>query len=213
MKLFGTLCIAVFVVAPATAGAKGIETLPEETRAAIAAVTPEPDRGTRTERIARCKADRQHVCYSKVQVKGPKNLPTNCLYGWNVGAQHPRPDGPPTPYLKVLNGLDQCAYFHDRSAWRWNPRTRVCERFMMCSNQVGLMRCVDAYRPRDANERAAKNCLKKSLMKLGKACVAPLYRRYGVAFGRNGWLTKKSVDDLKEAWTHCKPWPHEKAGF
>ena len=45
---------------------------------------------------------------------------------------------------KLLNGLDQCAWFHDRGAWRWNPRSSTCEDQTQCSNTLGLVRCLTA---------------------------------------------------------------------
>src|SRR4051812_48251068 len=87
------------------------------------------DRPPRQERLAQCKADvgtGKTACYPTI-LPGSKFTPASFKYGWYVGKGHPSDESNPPPYTKLLNGIDQCAWIHDRGGWRWNPRTKVCE--------------------------------------------------------------------------------------
>src|SRR5205814_503985 len=94
---------------------------------------------TAEQRLLECKAaGGGFKCYAAVNMPLERGIPTNCLYGWSVGKGHPESNSNPPAYDKMLNALDQCAWFHDRGAWRYNPHTHVCEKWEMCSNSMGL---------------------------------------------------------------------------
>ena len=169
-------------------------------------------RPPRAERLAQCQADANHAkyrCHAKPKAIGSKKMPLNINYGWYVGKSHPLSDRDPPHYTKLLNGLDQCAWFHDRGGWRWNPRTRVCENWAMCSNTIGLFRCLDAYKPETPDETEAKSIAMRSIGRVGEICIRKLYKNYGVQFVRDRhgsqWLSDKALHELSDAFTHCKP--------
>ncbi len=171
------------------------------------------DRPTREERLKLCKADvgtGKTNCFPAVRVIGPAKVPTNLNYGWYVGKGHPIDESDPPAYHKLLNGLDQCAWFHDRAAWRWNPRTKICEDQFMCANTMGLFRCLDAYKPESPEEAEAKRVAVHSpIARLGEVCIRKLYKAYGDEFKRDShgsqWLSDKALGELSEAFSHCKP--------
>ncbi len=170
------------------------------------------ERPSREERMALCKADigtGKTACYPTAKVFGLKKLPTNLYYGWYVGKHHPSDENEPPPYLKLLNGLDQCAWFHDRGAWRWNPRTKVCEHQFMCANTIGLFRCLDAYQPESPEEVEAKRIATHTIARVGEVCIRRLYKAYGDDFKRDEhgsqWMSDKSLHELSDAFSHCKP--------
>jgi hypothetical protein len=180
---------------------------------AVPAAALADDRPSREERLKMCKADigtGKTNCFPAPKAIGPAKFPTNLNYGWYVGKGHPIDEANPPPYHKLLNGLDQCAWFHDRAAWRWNPHTRFCEGQNMCANTLGLMRCVEAYQPETPEEVEAKRLITKSpLSKLPEACIRKLYKSYGDEFKKDShgsmWMTDKSLNELSEAFSHCKP--------
>lgn len=170
------------------------------------------DRPPLEQRIAACQADvgkGKTACYPTPVLSGLKELPLNAKYGWCVGKGHPSDEKDPPPYTKLLNGLDQCAWFHDRAAWRWNPRTKICEDQFMCANTVGLLRCMDAYQPQSPEEKHAKEVAMHSMLRLGETCVRPLYKTDGTEFQKDAhgaeWLNDKSLRELSAAFSHCKP--------
>ena len=140
---------------------------------------------------------------------GSKKLPTNLHYGWYVGKGHPIAEDDPPPYTKLLNGLDQCAWFHDRAAWRWNPRTKVCEGQFMCANTIGLFRCLDAYKPESPEEAEALRVATHTIARVGEVCIRRLYKAYGDEFSKDAhgsqWMSDKSLNELSDAFSHCKP--------
>jgi len=170
------------------------------------------ERPPREERLAQCKADvgtGKTACYPTPKLFGPKKLPTNLHYGWYVGKGHPIAENDPPPYSKLLNGLDQCAWFHDRAAWRWNPRTKVCEGQFMCANTIGLFRCLDAYKPESPAEAEAKRLATHTIARVGEVCIRGLYKEYGDEFkpDKQGsqWMSDKSLNELSDAFSHCRP--------
>ena len=170
------------------------------------------ERPTRDERLKLCKADvgaGNTACYPTTKVFGSSKMPINIQYGWYVGKGHPINESDPPPYSKLLNGLDQCAWFHDRAAWRWNPRTKICENQMMCANTIGLFRCLDAYQPESPEEVEAKRLATHTIARVGEVCIRKLYKDYGDEFKRDAhgsqWMSDKSLRELSEAFSHCKP--------
>ena len=170
------------------------------------------ERPPREQRMAACQADvgkGKTACFPTPELSGPKALPLNAKYGWYFGKGHPSDEQDPPPYTKLLNGFDQCAWFHDRAAWRWNPRTKLCEGQNMCANTVGLLRCLDAYQPESPAETQAKKLAMHGFLRLGETCVRKLYKTYGAEFQRDAhgsqWLNDKSLRELSEAFSHCKP--------
>jgi hypothetical protein len=163
-------------------------------------------RPSREERMKQCQAEPQSVCYAAPKLMSSK---FNAFYGWNVGRGHPSLARPLPGYDKLLNGLDQCAWFHDRGAWRWNPRTHVCEHEFMCANSVGLLRCMEAYEPESPDEKEAKAKLMHSTMRLLELCVRKLYKQYGVGFVRDErgsqWLSAQAVRELADSMRRCAP--------
>ena len=165
-------------------------------------------RGPIEGRIAACKASTEkgkHRCFVKPQLDGKVNI----FYGWNVGKGHPSDDRDPPSHDKLLNGLDQCGWYHDRGAGRWNPRTRVCENAFMCANTIFLYRCMSSYQPANADEVAAKKIAMERVAVVGKGCMPKLYRDYGVQWQRDehgsSWLSSKAEKELAESFSHCKP--------
>jgi len=172
--------------------------------AAAAQAEGRPDANAR---LAACKAAGEtgkHRCFTSPQADGPVNL----RYGWNVGKGHPSSNTDPPGHDKLLNGLDQCGWYHDRGAGRWNPRTKVCEGTFMCANSMFLNRCMTSYPPANPDEvKARKEALGK-LVAL-KACVPALYKSYGVEWKKDAhgsfWLSDKAEKELAESFHHCKP--------
>jgi hypothetical protein len=175
------------------------------------------DHGTVEARIAACKAAGEtgkHRCFAKPHHDGKVNL----FYGWNVGKGHPIDNNDPPPHDRLLNGLDQCGWYHDRGAGRWNPRTKVCEGTFTCANSVFLYRCLKSYPPVNADETAAKEATLKRVAPL-LSCIPKLYKEYGVEWVKDAhgspWLSVKAEQQLAEAFHHCKPgmatpgWPTE----
>lgn len=167
------------------------------------------DHPPRAQRLAQCAAAGKtgnHSCFTAAAPQ--KNLPGNLWFGWNVGAAHPSSDTDPPSYDKLLNGLDQCAWYHDRGAFRWNPRTRLCESFRMCASAVGLLRCVERYQPETKDEAEAKRLMLR-MVELNQACVPKLYADYGAEYARDRhgsqWLSPRAERELAEAFQHCPP--------
>jgi hypothetical protein len=170
------------------------------------ATAPRPDRATREAACKRDASDPKYRCYAEPAID-PK-LKLNVFYGWNVGMGHPSSDTDPPTYDKLLDGLDQCAWYHDRGAFRWNPRTKVCETLGMCQSAIGLYRCMTRFTPSNAAEARAKEKIVAHIRQ-NAACVATFYKDYGARFERDPrgsyWLSQKSIAELSEAFTHCKP--------
>ena len=175
--------------------------------------SPAADRPSREDRLNLCKADSgtgKTDCLPVPKVFGSAKVPTNLRYGWYVGKGHPSVESDTPPYSKLLNGLDQCAWFHDRGAWRWNPRTKVCEDQVMCANTMGLFRCMGAYQPESAGEAKAKWLVTQSpIARVAEICIRKLYKPYGAEFMRDShgpqWMTDKSLNELSDVFSHCKP--------
>ena len=159
------------------------------------------------QRIADCDAIKDPKCYSKVEAPKTTGVTTNCLYGWAVGKGHPASNTNPPDYSKLLNALDQCAYFHDRGAWQFNRNTNVCEHWTGCSNSMGLTRCLERYQPRNKEESDAKACFIDNFKEPMKACVPALYKDWGAEYATapNGeqWLSAKSIAELRGAMKQC----------
>ncbi len=165
------------------------------------------DRGTVEQRKAECRAageSGKHRCFASSHPDGKVNL----FYGWNVGKGHPIDDNDPPDHKFLLNGLDQCGWYHDRGAGRWNPHTKVCEGTFMCANSVFLYNCMKSYPPANAEEAAEK---KKAMERVAalKACVPKFYKTYGVGWTRDAhgsyWMSQKAEEELLESFAHCKP--------
>lgn len=158
-------------------------------------------------RLAACKAAGEPTCYPTHQMPTEMGIPKNCLYGWSVGAGHPSSNSNPPDYEKTLNALDQCAWFHDRGAWKFNPVTQVCESWKMCSNSMGLKRCIDRFVPKNPAEAAAKECFTKYFQPLVDTCVSDFYKDWGAEFAVDSrgdqWLSAKSVAELRGALKKC----------
>lgn len=162
---------------------------------------------TAAQRLADCQGAKEPDCYAVHQMPTEAGIPKNCLYGWSVGAGHPSSNANPPDYDKQLNALDQCAWFHDRGAWQYNRNTRVCEKYEMCSNSMGLSRCVDRVQPKTPAEAAAKACFTKYFQKAMDACVPALYQDWGAEFAADAqgeqWLSAKSISELRGAMKRC----------
>jgi hypothetical protein len=158
-------------------------------------------------RTSDCDESKDHKCHSAVVIERTANVPTNCLYGWNVGAGHPSSDSNPPDYSNLLNALDQCAYFHDRGAWKFNRNTLTCEHWTGCSNSMGLSRCMERYKPRNKAEEDAKTCFVQNFAGAMKACVPALYPDWGAEFATapsgEQWLSAKSIAELRGALRQC----------
>jgi hypothetical protein len=158
-------------------------------------------------RLAACTKANEPTCYPKHQMPTELDIPKNCLYGWSVGAGHPSSNSNPPDYDKTLNALDQCAWFHDRGAWKFNPVTQVCEKWEMCSNSMGLRHCIDRVVPKNPVEAAAKTCFTKYFQPVMDACVPELYRDWGASFDKDThgdqWLNAQSVAELRGALKKC----------
>ena len=176
---------------------------------AFGALADRPDRATRLKLCESYKSNTNLKCYPKVDATGTKVLALNLHYGWHVGKSHPISNDNPPSYDKLLNGMDQCAWYHDRGAWRWNPRTKVCEGTFMCANTVGLFRCLSDYKPETKDEQDAKDVAMHSLGRMGETCIRALYKDYGHGFFQDAhgsqWLKKEAVKELAEAFDHCGP--------
>jgi hypothetical protein len=163
----------------------------------------------REQRVNDCKAEGEPKCYAQHKAPTTAGIPSNCLYGWNVGKGHPESNSNPPSYDKLLNALDQCAWFHDRGAWRYNVVTNVCEKWEMCSNSMGLKRCLERYQPNKDDKAAieAKACFTNFFAKAMEACVPSLYKDWGAehATDSNGdsWLSARSVAELRGAMKQC----------
>lgn len=159
------------------------------------------------QRIAECEASKDPKCYAKVDIPRTGNVPTNCLYGWAMGKGHPASNSNPPDYSKLINALDQCAYFHDRGAWQYNRNTKTCESWTMCSNSMGLMRCLDRYQPRSKEEADAKACFVEHFREPMKACIPALYPDWGAEYATTPsgeqWLSAKSIAELRGAMKQC----------
>jgi hypothetical protein len=168
-----------------------------------------PARGERAQQCDALANDAKYACHSKAKIVGSHAVPANLYYGWNAGAGFPVSDTDPPSYDKLLNGLDQCAWFHDRGAWRWNPRTHLCETFAMCSNAIGLWKCVSNYQPETPEEERAKTAMLHSIGRVSETCIRKLYKDYGFEFARDvhgsQWLSDKSERELTDAFKRCKP--------
>jgi hypothetical protein len=125
------------------------------------------------QRLTECAAAKEPNCYTKINKPMRGGLPTNCIYGWVMGKGHPASNSYPPAYDKLLNALDQCAYFHDRGAWQYNRNTTVCESWTMCSNSMGLMRCLDRDKPKNETEAAAKSCFSQILRRRCQRACRP----------------------------------------
>jgi len=206
MRRLGNLTLLLLLSTPMLASAG--ERSKADAKAALAEQWSMP-RPSRADREKACKGDKDFRCESTTKYVGAKKLPINVFYGWNVGKSHPFSDSKPPPYGRLLNGLDQCGWFHDRGAWRWNPRTKVCEGLFMCSNTIGLWKCASAYKPETTAEREAKDGMMRSIGRIGEICIRPLYKNYGVQFvkDRHGsqWLSDKAVAELADSFVKCKP--------
>jgi hypothetical protein len=193
---------------------------------AKAASAPQHPAQTSKELLARCAADeaatpRRHRCFLKVQKEftRPVTAPINCKFGWRVGKDHPDPALSMPSGDHVLDGLDQCAYFHDKGSFRYNPITRFCEHIAMCASTVSFFRCVKAWEKAagssmTAEEKEATACVLDSLFHTGyRACSlgndkTPLYRDYDFQFvhdqKRGGfWLGPGTVKKIVEAKNKC----------
>jgi hypothetical protein len=168
-------------------------------------------------RLAECQAAKTPNCYATHQMQKKLDIPSNCLYGWNVGAGHPSSNDNPPNYDKLLNAIDQCAWFHDRGAWRYNEVTHVCEAWEMCSNSMGLRRCLDRYQPKNPAEAQAKACFSNFFEKAMQSCIPALYKDWGAEMstdpkGGEQWLSAKSISQLRGAMKKC-PRPMHRPGF
>ena len=171
------------------------------------ATTARADRGTVDQRLAACKAAGEtgnYRCFATPKLDKEVNL----FYGWNVGKGHPINDQDPPSHDKLLNGLDQCGWYHDRGAGRWNPHTKFCEGTFMCANSVFLYRCMNSYQPANAAEASAKKEAMHRVAAL-KSCIPKLYKDYGVGWVKDAhgssWLSPKAEHELAEAFHRCKP--------
>jgi hypothetical protein len=171
---------------------------------------------TPRQRLAECASAKEPQCFPAFTRPTLAGVPTTCLYGWSVGAGHPASDADPPGYDKMLNVLDQCAWFHDRGAWSYNPVTKVCETWVMCSNSVGLQRCLDRVVPKTPAESAAKACFSSFFEPILKTCVVTLYKDWGaqLATDKHGeqWLSPQSIGELRTAMRNC-PSPMHHPGF
>jgi hypothetical protein len=174
---------------------------------AAAAAPARPDRAARRKLCDQMKSDPKHRCYPKAEPTPEKDRPLSLRYGWAMGAGHPASVTDPPGYDLLLNGLDQCAWFHDRGAWRWNPRSRSCEDQTQCSNTLGLVRCLGAYQPEGTEGAAARKLALRSIGRIGDVCLTKLYKEYGTRFARDEhgsqWLSPASVQELAQALAQC----------
>jgi hypothetical protein len=160
-----------------------------------------------TQRLAECDLSRDPKCYRSVEIAKTAGVTTNCLYGRNVGAGHPNSNTSPPDYALLLNALDQCAYFHDRGAWQYNRNTKTCEHWTSCSNSMGLMRCMERFKPRNKDEADAKACFIDNFKAPMKSCIPALYPDWGADFATTAdgeqWLSAKSISELRGAMKQC----------
>lgn len=168
------------------------------------------------QRLADCKSSADFKCYSEIKVDRTAGIASNCLYGWHVGKGHPASSTNPPDYSRLLNALDQCAWFHDRGAWQYNRNTRVCEHWTMCSNSMGLSRCMERFQPRTKEETEARACFMDNFRDAIKACVPALYQDWGAEFEKapsgEQWLSAKSISELRGAMKQC-PYDMKNTGF
>ncbi len=126
-----------------------------------------------------------------------------------MGVEPKVPATDPPGYDLLLNGLDQCAWFHDRGAWRWNPRSKSCEDPTHCSNTLGLLHCLNAYQPEGNEGAAARKLALRSIGRVADVCLTKLYKEYGTRFVRDEhgsqWLSPASVRELAQALARCPP--------
>jgi hypothetical protein len=169
-------------------------------------------RPKQAERLRQCEAHKSHPkyqCYSRPEQPSGKTPAASLLYGWNVGTKLPRDESDPPSYALLLNGLDQCAWFFDRGAWKWNPRSEACETKSQCSNALGLFRCYTAFKPQGKVEEAAQRIALRAITRRSDTCIRSLYKEYGVEFAPDehgaSWLSPRSIEELAEAFEHCPP--------